>query len=130
MIRLVIGLVGMVFTSMLFANSVSFEDYARHAQFTEVKISPSGKYLAISNRADDGNMQVIVLERAAMKVVSQNHFRGSDTISSFYWANDERLILTMAREIGALESSQPTGELYAVNADGRRGLMLILSFIA
>lgn len=124
MIRLVIGLVCMVFTSMLLANSVSFEDYARHAQFTEVKISPSGKYLALSNRADDGNMQVVVLDRLAMKLLSKTHFSGADTINNFYWANDERLILTMAREIGALESSQPTGELYAVNADGRRGLML------
>lgn len=124
MIRLFFGVISTFFAGLLFASNVSFEDYAKHAQFTEVKISPSGKYLAVSNRADDGNMQVIILERAAMKIVSQNHFRGTDTISSFYWVNDERLLLTMAREIGALESSQPTGELYAVNVDGRRGMML------
>lgn len=104
--------------------AVSFDDYARHAQFLQVKISPSGKYIAVSRRADDGNIEVVVLKRGDFSVASQHHFRGNDTISAFYWANDERLILTLAREVGSLEAPQPTGELYGVNADGKKGLML------
>ncbi len=107
-----------------FAAEISLQDYARHAQFMDVKISPSGKYLAISNRAEDDNVRVVVLERSSMKVKSQTHFRGEDTIADFYWANDERLLLTLAKEIGSLEVPQLTGEIYAVNPDGKRGLML------
>lgn len=103
------------------SSSISLEDYARHAQFIDVKISPSGKYFAVTNRADDGNIRLIVLDRNSLNLVSQTHFRGQDTISGFTWANDERLLLTIAREVGSLEVPIPTGEIYAVNADGRRG---------
>lgn len=106
------------------AESISLEEYARHAQFQDVKISPSGKYLAVSNRADDGNVQVVVLDLANLTAVSQTHFRGEDTINTFYWVNNERLVFSLAREIGSLEQPQPTGELYGINADGKRGVML------
>jgi len=112
----------MVSASMAIAETkISLEDYARHAQFIDVKISPSGKYFAVSNRADDGNIRLIVLERNTLAIISQTHFRGQDTISGFSWANDERLLLTIAREIGSLEVPIPTGEIYAVNVDGKRG---------
>lgn len=114
------------FCGALFANTevISLESYSKHAQFIDVKISPSGKYLAVSSRADDGNIQIIVLDRLKLTAVSRTHFGGNDTISAFYWVNDERLILSLAREIGSLEQPMPTGELYAVNADGKRGIML------
>lgn len=108
----------------IFAKGISLQDYAKHAQFIDVKISPTGKYLAVSNRADDGNIRVIVLDRLTLAMVSQTHFRGQDTINAFYWVTDERLILSLAREMGSLEQPQPTGELFAVNADGKRGVML------
>lgn len=108
-----------------FAAEISLQDYARHAQFMDVKISPSGKYLAVSNRADDDNVRVVILDRSTMTVTSQNHFRGEDTVADFYWANNERLLLTLAKEIGSLEQPVLTGEIFAINADGKRGLMLV-----
>jgi acylaminoacyl-peptidase len=106
------------------AKAISLEDYAKHAQFIDVKISPNGTYFAVSSRADDDKIRITVLERNGWKVVSQNHFPGQDTIASFEWVNDERLIFSLAREIGALEQPLLSGELYAVNADGKRQLML------
>lgn len=106
------------------AKPISLEDYAKHAQFIDVKISPSGKYFAVSSRAEDDNIRITVLEREGLRVIFQNHFPGQDTISGFNWANDERLIFSLAREIGALEQPIPSGELYAVNADGKKPLML------
>lgn len=108
----------------LFASPVTMEEYARHPQFFDVKISPNGRYLAASNRMDDGNIRVVVLNRKTLELVSQNHFRGAETIIDFGWANEERLILNLGREIGALEAAASTGEIYAVNANGRRGTML------
>lgn len=107
-----------------FASEISLQDYARHAQFMDVKISPSGKYLGTTSRADDGNVQLIVIDREKMQVVSQQHFRGSDSINQFYWANNERLIITLAKELGSLESPVSTGELFAMNADGKKRIML------
>lgn len=98
--------------------------YARPAQFLDIKISPDGKYFAATRRADDGNIQLVVLESNGFKLVSQQHFTGKDTIDAFYWANDKRLVLSMAREVGAIEKPEPTGELYAMDADGKKRLML------
>ncbi|SEA67827.1 S9 family peptidase [Alkalimonas amylolytica] len=108
----------------VFASALSLEEYARHPQFLDVKISPQGGYLAASNRMDDGNIRVVVLNRNTLELVSQNHFRGAETIIDFNWANEDRLILNLGREIGALETAASTGEIYAVNANGRRSTML------
>lgn len=128
MLKLVHAFLTLTFCGSVLAASnsttISLEDYARHAQFQNVKISPSGKYLAVSNRADDGNIQLVILDRVKLSTVSNVHFRGEDTISHFEWVNNERLILSLAREIGSLEEPMLTGELFAVNADGKRGLML------
>lgn len=113
--------------SLLFAASasaLSLEDYARHAQFLDIKISPTGKYYAATSRTEDGTIQIVVLDRATMALVSQQHFRGRESIYDFYWAKDERLVLSVAREVGSLENPQPTGELFAMNADGKKRLMI------
>lgn len=113
--------------SLFFATSsyaISLEDYARHAQLLNIKISPTGKYFAATNRTEDGTIQIVVLDRSTMAVVSQQHFRGKESIHDFHWAKDERLVLSVAREVGSLENPQPTGELFAMNADGKRRLMI------
>lgn len=109
---------------IVLAAEVSIADYAKHNQFIEVKISPTGQYLAATNRVEDGTIQLVVIDRKDMKVISQRHFSGADSIASFDWANKNRLILTLAREIGALEAPMYTGEIFAVDANGKKEVML------
>src|SRR5690606_21979396 len=104
--------------------AISLEDFARHAQFIQVKISPSGQYLASTRRSEAGQIEIVVIDRLKMKLVSQRHFAGKDTIAGFEWANNDRLLITMAREGGALEKPQVTGELFAVDANGKRSAYL------
>lgn len=106
------------------ASTASLEDFARHQQFIDVKISPTGQYLAATRRAESGNIELVVIDRIKMQVISQRFFPGADSINSFTWANAERLVLSLAREVGALEQPVLTGELFAVNADGKRPIML------
>jgi dipeptidyl aminopeptidase/acylaminoacyl peptidase len=39
-------------------------------------------------------------------------------VENFWWVNDHRLLISMGEKSGLLERPQPTGELYAMNADG------------
>ena len=120
-VLLLLGLLPMACT----ANSDTLlQKYAKPAQFLDIKISPDGKYFAATRRAEDGNIQLVVLERDGFKLVSQQHFRGQDSIDEFFWVNKKRLVLSLAREVGALEKPEPTGELYAMDADGKKRLML------
>ncbi|MEE2002672.1 S9 family peptidase [Alkalimonas sp. MEB108] len=103
----------------------TLEEFAKFPQFLDIKISPKGTYLAGTSRNDTGNIILTVINIATNEVISIKQFTGRESIGSFNWANDERLLLTLVREIGSLESPQGTGEIYAVNADGSRPMMLV-----
>lgn len=114
-------------TSYVYAVVPSLEEFAQHVQFIDVKISPTGQYLAATNRTDDNHIQLTVIDRNKMSIVSQRHFSSPDSIASFSWANNERIILSLARDVGALEQPMLTGELFSVeasDAQGKRSLML------
>lgn len=123
MLKYVAFLLALVSVSVA-AKPASLEEFARHAQFIQVKISPTGQYLAATRRADAGNIELVVIDRVKSEVVSQRHFSGDDTIGSFDWANEERLVISMARQLGALEQPVSTGELFAVDVDGKKAIML------
>ena len=106
------------------AQSLTLEDYARQPQFLEIKISPTGKYLAATTRGEEGNIYLQVIDIKTNQIKSVRHFTGRDSIGTINWANAERLLITLVRDIGALESPLPTGEIFAVNADGSNARML------
>ncbi|SNY49000.1 acylaminoacyl-peptidase [Arsukibacterium tuosuense] len=106
------------------AAELTLEDYARQSQFLEIEISPTGKYLAATSRSDEGNIYLNVIDIKSNKIISVRHFTGRDSIGSIDWANSERLLLTLVRDIGALEQPVATGEIFAVDADGSNARML------
>ncbi|MDX1537365.1 S9 family peptidase [Arsukibacterium sp.] len=106
------------------AAELTLEDYARPSQFLEIEISPSGKYLAATSRSDEGNIYLNVIDIKTNKIISVRHFTGRDSIGSIDWANNERLLITLVRDIGALEQPVGTGEIFAVDADGSNARML------
>lgn len=100
------------------------ESYAKHAQYLDIKISPEGTYLASTSRSEDGLISLTVLDIKKQEVVSITRGRGKESVSTFNWLNDDRLLLTMAREVGSFEQPLPTGELIAMNADGSDSTIL------
>src|SRR3546814_5904480 len=45
--------------------------------------------------------------------------------SRVWWVNPERLVISISEKFGMLANPQPTGELYAINADGSDGEILV-----
>lgn len=103
---------------------ISLEEFAKKAQFLDIKISPDGKYIAATSREDSGSVFLTVIEMKTNKVVSNQYLRGKDTIGGFFWVNNERILIQVARMIGALEMPSYAGELFAVNADGSKPITL------
>ena len=103
-----------------YASTHSLEDYARHSQFIDIKISPQGNYLATTTRGDDGNIRLTILDIENQQPIAAAEGHGNQSIQTFNWANNERLLMSLAREIGSLETPSPTGEILAMNADGSR----------
>lgn len=104
--------------------SKTLDQYARHAQFLDMKISPDGDFLAATARDDSGAVQLTILDIQNQNVVSITKANQGQSVATFHWVNNDRLLMTMAREVGALEAPIPTGEIFAMDRDGSRQKIL------
>jgi dipeptidyl aminopeptidase/acylaminoacyl peptidase len=121
---ILLGSLSLSFSALSKVDKSLLEAYARPSQYLDIKISPNGTYLASTSRGEDGVVLLTVLDIKEQKVVSITRGKGRESVSGFDWLNDERLLLTMAREVGALEAPLPTGELVAMDADGKNNVIL------
>jgi dipeptidyl aminopeptidase/acylaminoacyl peptidase len=118
------ALVGANATDAVTVNTDLLSAYAKPSQYMDIKISPTGEYLASTSRNDEGTVSLTVLDLKNDKIVSITRGKGKESVNSFDWLNDERLLLTMAREFGSFEAPFPTGELIAMDADGGNKVIL------
>lgn len=95
----------------------------RFPQFREVRLSPTGEYLAAT--VPDGEQTGVVVldlrDPANVHVSAAFRINQFENAGSLLWANDDRLIFTSERQEGTLARPTPTGRIYAINADGTRG---------
>jgi dipeptidyl aminopeptidase/acylaminoacyl peptidase len=103
--------------------SIPVRDFARQSEFDEAKLSPTGQYLAVAMRRGDAKI-LVVLRHDTLDVASVLKFNAPNEVDRFYWANDERLLVSLAITFGPYEFPMSTGELHAVDADGKNGRMV------
>jgi len=94
-----------------------------HAQYQNAKISPDGKFLAVSVLRNN-KMGLAFLETQTMTFVGQATFGGKLETGQFYWVNNERVVIKMLQRRYGMEQPQFYGELYSVNYNGKGGLMI------
>jgi acylaminoacyl-peptidase len=120
-------LTGLLFSPWKIVAQPSVEDFVKHPHFDNSKISPSGKYLALTGRK--GDVQgILVINLETMDIESGTHFGEHEDVWDFFWANDERLLIEPAlRTPATMSYKAPTGELVGMNADGSN-LRLLTGF--
>lgn len=111
--------VSLLLSSLVMANDPV--KFAQHAQFTSVTVSPQGDYLAVGI-LHEGRRAAAILDFDTKEVLTLVTFRNQLEAGGMAWVSDDRLLVTMSRKIGLLERPGSAGELYAVNADGSKGL--------
>lgn len=100
------------------------QDFVKHPSYSAVKISPDGRYLAIT--VDQGEQDnLVVLRTDTLKPVKVNILPDKKSVGGFYWTSPERLMFTAVKKVGSFERPFGTGEWYAVNADGSQPRTLI-----
>jgi dipeptidyl aminopeptidase/acylaminoacyl peptidase len=102
---------------------IPLRDFVRPPEYDDAKLSPDGAYLAVSMRRD-GQNTLAVLKLDTLDVASVVRFNRPNDVYQFEWANDRRLLVSLAITYGALDYPAATGELYAVDADGGAGKMI------
>lgn len=102
---------------------IPVESFVKFPEFTSVKISPTGKYLAVAmpDRGQTG-LQIIDISNPAKGFKPKAAFRFSklEHVMNIYWASDERVVFETTREYDLVGDIVPrlTGRIYAINADG------------
>lgn len=106
------------------AGAVDLERYLRRDAFTDIKISPNGDYYAATVPMED-RTAFAILRRDGGEVVGSFVPPRNNHANHFDWVSGERVLIGLAEKHGSLDQPRMTGELYAMNANGGRGELLV-----
>ncbi len=96
---------------------IPIEQFLREDGFDRIKLSPTGKYVARSVTLGEKTV-LAISNRSDGKLTGHFNLLGKTQVLDFWWVNDERLLISVGEKFGNLERPSPTGELYAMNANG------------
>lgn len=102
---------------------VNVDAYVKQDRIERIKISPSGEFLAFTVPMEDRTV-LAIMRRADKKITAKAAGRKDSVVSDFWWANNERVIVSMAERLGSRDEPYATGELHAINVDGGKGMTL------
>ncbi|WP_433854007.1 alpha/beta hydrolase family protein [Stenotrophomonas nitritireducens] len=117
-------LLALLVTAAQASAAVDLGQFTRKDDFNEIKISPSGEYYAATVPLED-KTALVIFRRTDFKPTG-TFMPGRNThVSDFEWVNDQRVLIGIAQKFGMLDQPQPTGEIYAINADGGQPDLLV-----
>lgn len=106
------------------AQPVSVDDFVRQPEVSEAAISPTGEYIALASLTPDGRetqLRLIKLDGTSNVTI---HIAKDQHITDLVWTDDHRIVVSRAEKDFGEERPHSTGDLYAVDADGKHVEML------
>jgi pimeloyl-ACP methyl ester carboxylesterase len=97
------------------ADRLPVESFFRDPDVGFVTLSPSGRYVLLVNRLEDGKQALVVRETADLKKVTTVTTFASARLGSVAWLNDNRLTFTLKSDRIEFEGNF---DQFAVNRDG------------
>lgn len=99
---------------------MSIKNFIRAADFSHVTISPDGTYVAALIPVPDHPYQnvIAVLDAKTAKVVHLLRSGSDELVDYYFWVSDKRIVASVAKQEGGLDTPELTGELFAVDVDG------------
>ena len=121
-----LGLAGLMqaSTPALATPSVDIENYLRRDGYGRIKISPDGQHYAATVQLEDRG-GLVIFRRADNKVVGGATGAKHSLVDRFWWAKNDRVVLSTAERLGSRDQPYPTGMLFAVGVDGSRVRTLV-----
>jgi dipeptidyl aminopeptidase/acylaminoacyl peptidase len=92
------------------------ELFARHVEYADAKISPTGEYVLATTPFEDRRALAIIklsgkFDRNLIK------FDAPETVSNAHWTDNNRVIVEKAKDYGYFGSLASTGNIYGSDAD-------------
>jgi len=107
-----------------FAQGVDVGAFVKKEAFRDIKLSPNGDYYAATVVLED-RTALAIMRRSDNALTAKFSLGNNTHVAGFNWVNPERVVISMAEKFGALDEPQPTGEMYAINADGGKPEFLV-----
>lgn len=102
---------------------VDVAQFLRRDSYEDIQISPSGDYFAATVPLEDRTV-LVVIRRSDKAITAKVHIGEDTVIDDFWWVSDDRVLASVAEKLGRNDHPTPTGELIAVDVDGKRGKWL------
>lgn len=102
--------------------AVSFSDLARHAEYSDLQISPDGQHVA-AKAVVDGKPVLAIVDLVTHKGVVVKPREGNQ-VYRLWWASNQRIIYDETTDLAGWDAPFATGELFGVNADGTGAKLL------
>lgn len=102
---------------------VPIDAFVERQQFTQPRLSPDGKHLAVNVRIERGGRSVPTMTIYSLperQIVSTITLPGYEIPVNFEWVSNRRLVVEKGEEVGEHEKPESYGELLAVDFDGTR----------
>lgn len=94
-------------------------EFFEQQKFRDLEISPDGERLAFSYQ-EGTQVKLAVLDREKQQLTAGFEFGENQHVQSFFWGNDERVVMQVQEVTGYLDNTGRRTRLYAANADGTR----------
>lgn len=114
----------LVFASFAASAQVDVDAFVRKDQFEDIKLSPTGEYFAATVPLEDRTVLAIT-SRADSKLRATFALGKNSHVGGFWWVSPDRVVIAVAQKFGQLDEPVPTGELYAIGADGKKPAILV-----
>jgi dipeptidyl aminopeptidase/acylaminoacyl peptidase len=88
--------------------------------YRNVSLSPDGKHIALIGD-QKGTPVLIIVAVDTMKAINQISFANKDSVGSYSWANNERLLVILDSKQRNKERKGYYGEIYSINIDEVKG---------
>ena len=102
---------------------VDVDAYIKRDKFTDMRLSPTGEYLAAALPLEDRTV-LVILRRADNSISAKFTPEQNAHVADFAWSGDRRVVFDLQQKSGLLDNPQPTGELYKLDVDGSPDILL------
>lgn len=106
------------------ANTFDIEGFVKPDTIGDIKISPTGEFYAASVPLDD-ETALVVFSREGLKRTGTFRLGKNNHVDDFQWVSPTRVLMGMAQKLGSRDEPIPTGEIYAINANGSGADVLV-----
>lgn len=105
------------------AADLPISEWVKHASFSSLSLSPDGKRIAmVVPKTDRSSVVVLTIEGMVPTLNMEQH--QDEHITDVTWVSNERLILSLGQRFDGYEEVFSTGELVAMNYDGKKSRYL------